>query len=193
MARPTRYEGADFEGAGFESAGFAGDGFAGLPLDAADQPRVQALLTACDDYALMLTGQPNPPDAAATLFASLPPGRGPADKLVLGIQEPDGTLIGLIDVVREYPDPGVWFLGLLLLHPAHRSRGLGTRVYDAFAEWAFAEGCDIMRLGVVQQNEAALRFWSRIGFQEVARHPVQFGGKPTEAVILPDVLVADPE
>jgi GNAT superfamily N-acetyltransferase len=162
-------------------------------LASSAQTSVQTLLEACDDYAVMLTDKPHGAEAAADLFAALPPGREPADKLVLGIMGPSGDLIGILDTVRGYPEPGVWFLGLLLLHPAHRGSGLGAKVYEAFAEWAFAQGCDVIRLGVVRQNERGLAFWTRQGFQEVARQPMQFAGKDTEAVIMQDVLVADPE
>jgi RimJ/RimL family protein N-acetyltransferase len=171
---------------------FSGDGFTIRPLATSETEAVQALLVACDDYSVMLTDKPHGPDAAAEVFAALPPGKEQASKLVLGI-EADGGLIGILDAIRDYPEPGVWFLGLLLLRPEQRTRGLGAKVYEAFSEWAFAQGCDVIRLGVVSQNARAEAFWKRLGFQEVTRQPMQFAGKDTEAVVMQDVLVADPE
>jgi ribosomal protein S18 acetylase RimI-like enzyme len=172
---------------------FAGESFTVRQVTTTDEAGVQAFLTACDDYAVMLTGKPHDSDAAAQVFAALPPDKTAADKFVLAIEAPDRPLIGLIDAIKDYPEPGVWFLGLLLLHPDARSQGLGEKVYAAFAEWVFAQGGDIVRLGVVKQNERALAFWTKAGFQEVARQPMRFADKETEAVILQDVLVADPE
>jgi GNAT superfamily N-acetyltransferase len=172
---------------------FSGEGFTVRPLDRSEQDAVQTLMTACDDYAVMLTGKPHGPEAASDVFTSLPPGKDYTDKFVLAVDTPDKPLIGIIDAIRNYPEDGVWFIGLQLLHPAHRSQGLGEKVYEAFAEWAFSQGCDIVRLGVVKQNERGLQFWTKVGFQEVARQPMSFAGKDTEAVIMQDVLVADPE
>jgi GNAT superfamily N-acetyltransferase len=172
---------------------FAGEGFRVRPLTATDAASVQAFLMACDDYAVMLTGKPHEADAAAQVFAALPPDKTAADKFVLAIDAPDRPLIGLIDAIRDYPEPGVWFLGLMLLRPDERSQGTGEKVYAAFAEWVFGQDGDIVRLGVVKQNERALAFWTKAGFQEVARQPMRFADKDTEAVILQDVLVADPE
>lgn len=171
---------------------FAGEGFAVRQLDRSDIEAVQALLVACDDYSTMLTDRPHGPEAAAEVFAALPPGKDDASKLVLGI-EADGALVGVLDAIREYPEPGVWFLGLLLLRPEKRSGGLGARVYKAFSDWAFEQGCDVVRLGVVAQNPRGAGFWQRRGFQEVARQPMTFAGKDTEAIIMQDTLTADPE
>lgn len=171
---------------------FSGDGFTVRPLGQADVPAVQDLLVACDDYAVMLTEKPHGPEAAAEVFAALPPGKAADDKLVLGIER-DGALVGLLDAVRDYPEPGVWFLGLLLLRPEVRSHSLGAKVYRAFADWAFEQGCDVVRLGVVAQNPRGAGFWQRQGFQEVARQAMTFAGKDTEAIIMQDTLVADPE
>ncbi|MBC7542765.1 MAG: GNAT family N-acetyltransferase [Candidatus Sericytochromatia bacterium] len=176
-----------------EAVTFEAGGLTVRQLDRTAQEGVQTLLTACDDYAVMLTGRPHGPEAATDLFAALPPGRDEADKLVFGIGAPEAPLIGIIDMIREYPEPGVWFLGLLMLDPAHRSQGLGAQAYEALAEYAFAEGCDSIRIGVVKENERALTFWSRQGFHELVRQPLRMGDKDTEAVIMEDVLVAADE
>ena len=48
------------------------------------------------------------------------------DKFVLGLY--DGhTLIGLVDILRDYPQNGVWTIGYLLIHPKYRCQGLGSK------------------------------------------------------------------
>lgn len=70
----------------------------------------------------------------------------------------------------------MWFLGLLLLEPAHRDRGLGTGLYRAFERWAQELGAQEIRFSVVKQNTAASRFWQRMGFLQIERLPPELFG-----------------
>ena len=81
----------------------------------------------------------------------------------------------MLDAVRDYPEPGVWHIGLLLIDPDHRSHGRGAEVYWAFEDWSRSQGAQIIRLGVFEQNEKARRFWQRMGFTEIERIHKHFG------------------
>jgi len=129
-------------------------------------------------------------ELARDLLTALPPGKEREDKLLLGVFAEAGELVGLLDVVRNYPAPGVWFLGLMLLEPAQRSQGLGKKLYEAFERWAQAIGAEEIRLSVAEQNGAAFRFWQRLGFLEQERQPPELFGKKESVFILMNRLLS---
>jgi ribosomal protein S18 acetylase RimI-like enzyme len=92
-------------------------------------------------------------------------------------------LAGVLDAVRDYPAPGDWWLGLLLLAPAQRNQGLGQRVYQAFEHWAGENGARCIYLGVLAENTDAYRFWQKAGFELVERRPAQHFGQVEHVVI----------
>jgi len=109
----------------------------------ADEPRVQRLCEACRDYYELNAGTPPSASAARDLFTAGPPSARPEDKLVLGVFEAPGDgsvrggrLVGLIEGFRGYPEAGAWWLGLVLLHPDERGRGLGAALVEAFVAGA---------------------------------------------------------
>ena len=71
--------------------------------------------------------------------------------------------------MRGFPDPEIWYLGLIFLTPARRGAGLGTRVIQALAREVRARGGAALRLAVVVENVAARRLYDRLGFMHVAR------------------------
>jgi ribosomal protein S18 acetylase RimI-like enzyme len=48
-------------------------------------------------------------------------------------------------------------------------RGLAQAAYGAYEAWARASGACWLRLGVVEQNVRARRFWQRQGYVEIRR------------------------
>jgi ribosomal protein S18 acetylase RimI-like enzyme len=125
---------------------------------------VQQLFLRCTDFVERIEGRPTRGDEATHLLEDLPPGRGPSDKLALGVVQ-QGELVAVIDLVRDFPRPGTWYVGLLLLVPECRRTGLGERIHAALAAWIAQQGGSRLRLIVQEQNPAALRFWLRLGYQ----------------------------
>lgn len=160
------------------------DGYVAGRLQADQAPEVQALCEACQDYHEMLEGAPAGPEAGESTFAALPPGKAYDDKYVIALRDGAGSLIGIIDLIRDYPEPGVWYIGLLLLHPDHRGRGLGQATVEALADWVQAQGGMALGLGVVNQNKAAVRFWRAAGFQELNRRLMRFGSKDSIVLVM---------
>jgi GNAT superfamily N-acetyltransferase len=143
-----------------------------------DTATLQALFEACADFSDLVEGQPPGPTAAQAAFTDVPPGTALDDKFLIGLFDRAGTLIGALDGIRDYPEPGEWFIGLLLLHPDRRGHGAGERIYGAFEAWAAESGARAIGLGVVEANERALRFWQRVGFGPVrTTSPRRFGQK----------------
>ena len=148
-----------------------------------DAGALQTLLEACRDYTELVEGQPPDAEAALDVMSDVAPGKTLEDKCLLGLWQND-VLIGVLDVMRGYPEPDAWFIGLLVIAPEQRGQGQGAAVVRAFEVWAAGQGVRAVGLGVVEPNTGALRFWQCMGYAEVRRpapHPV---GRKTHVVIV---------
>jgi nitroreductase/GNAT superfamily N-acetyltransferase len=157
-----------------------------------DRPTVQALLERCVDYFELVDGAPPGDHAADGLWIDVAPGKTLDDKLLLGVWDLSGHLDGVLDVMRDYPEPGEWFIGLLLIDPAERGQGTGGAVYRAFAAWAAGCGATAIGLGVVEANTGAYRFWLRLGFEAVRVTPPRtFGSREQTVTVMRQPLTPD--
>jgi GNAT superfamily N-acetyltransferase len=139
---------------------------------------IHRLLDQCLDFMLLVDGHAADLKSTEEDFLFVPDGNSPEDKFVYGIFDPQNALVGLLDTLHGYPDESTWWIGLLLLAPQVRSQGLGQKLVEAFAEYAYASGAQALMLGVVEDNERAYQFWSKMGFEFVRQtEPQQFGEK----------------
>lgn len=137
----------------------------GVRLDETRREELQAFYEECRDYFELVTGAPPGPDEASELLSSVPRGKGQEDKFVIGLFDAPGHMVGVLDVIRDYPAPGDWYLGLLVFGASWRGRRLGERVYRRLEEWVRACGGQAIHLIVQEQSPDALRFWKRMGFE----------------------------
>ena len=152
-------------------------------LDAAAAPELDALALRCADFLRLVEGREPGPHEGRQVLTETPPSFPFADKCVLGVRAPDG-LIGVADLLRGYPARAIWWIGLLLLAPDARGRGLGRQIVEALADWAFGEGAASLQLGVQIQNVAALRFWRREGFEHILTREQQNGAQRNQLLVL---------
>ena len=145
------------------------DGFRVARLTPDDAPDVQSLYQRCDDYHVAHEGTPTRPTAGQEELTSLPPGRSMDDKFSFGIYVPGGELIGYLELFRNYPADGEWWIGLLMLDPKLRRRTLGSQIFRAANDWAANHGARAIQLAVLESDLAAQSFWHRQGF-EFVRH-----------------------
>lgn len=150
---------------------FSSKGWNAVEAGSTMVPRLQSLLEATGDYFDLATGLPPGPAEAETLLAALPDGKSLDDKLVIGITENGADLIGVLDMIRNYPDIGTWYLGLFLLRPERRGQGIGTAIVRQLTDWVSSQGARTIRLGVKDQNPRALYFWRSVGFDVVESFP----------------------
>lgn len=69
-----------------------------------------------------------------------------------------------------------------MLIPAQRGQGLGSEFYQAFENWASAQGITQVSLCVIEANQPGLQFWKSLGFEIIRKtEPRRFGNK-THAV-----------
>lgn len=144
---------------------------------------LQALCEACADYHTLVYGQPPGPDEARDLLTELPPGRTLEDKFFFGLFTPRPRLCGALDFIRDFREPGEWYLGLLMLEPGARGQGLGATVLQAAEAWVRGQGARRVRLAVAEQNEGGRRFWERHGYRVDKRFaPRELGVRRTVLV-----------
>lgn len=144
---------------------FRVEGYRVVKLGVAAVPALQGLHERCHVFLELFYGHPPRPGDAAQLLEELPEGKAPEDKFLFGLY-PEGveSMVGVLESIRGFPDPGEWFLGVLMIDPAYRNVRLGTRLVEAFERWARAQGATGLRALVQEQNPGALRFWQRQGF-----------------------------
>ena len=145
---------------------------------------LQPLFEQCADYTLLVEGQGVSPDAARETFEEVPPGHSLDHKFVYGILNREGEIIGVLEGMRHYPQEGVWWIGLFLLAPSARGRGLGHKLIAAFIDYAQAQDGTALMLGVVEENQAAYRFWQGQGFALVRTTEPRTFGKKTQRVLV---------
>lgn len=84
------------------------------------------------------------------------------------LAEVDGKAVGYLSgAVRE---PSTWRTArmaeifALYVLPEYRSQGVGERLVRSFLPWAREQGADRIVVAAFAANEAALRFYRRVGF-----------------------------
>jgi GNAT superfamily N-acetyltransferase len=151
---------------------------------------VQSLFEQCLDFMLLVDGHAADLQSIEEDFRFIPPGKAPEDKCVYGIYDQQNALVGLLDTLRGYPEEGTWWIGLLLLAPQVRSQGLGMKLVEAFTEYVRVCGGKAIMLGVVEENERAYQFWSKMGFEFVRQtEPQQFGEKLQKVNIMRRTII----
>jgi RimJ/RimL family protein N-acetyltransferase len=138
------------------------------PLTAADAPALQRLFERCTEFWELIEGARPAPEKAIEELTSIAPGRTIDDTFTFGVRE-DGQLIAFVQMARGYPTESAWWIGLLLIDPAHRGRGLGAEIHGEIAAYVEARGGTALGIVVQVQNEAAYGFWRRLGYVETGR------------------------
>jgi RimJ/RimL family protein N-acetyltransferase len=148
-----------------------------------DAPSFQRLIERCSEFWELVEGVPPPPDAAVKELTFAAPGKTAADAFTFGVFE-DDRLVAFAHLSRDYPKPSEWWIGLLMLDPSQRGRGLGAEIHREIVEWIEAQGGTTLWIGVLTQNERALKFWLRLGYVERERQPYLGGSGLQSTVIL---------
>jgi GNAT superfamily N-acetyltransferase len=165
------------------------DGYDVKRLGSSDEADLQDLHERCSDYYQLIEGGPTRPTSAREDLAELPPGKELADKFYFGIYATARRLVGALEMARDLPSPGEWWLALLLLDPRMRGRGLGARLLEAVNQWVRRQGGSAVSLAVLEQNTRAERFWREHGFIEEKRSPFTAAtGLQSRAIIMRRVM-----
>jgi len=155
---------------------------------------LQRLFEQCADFALLVEGESVSPTAAKDIFQSVPKGKSLSDKFIYGLMDRQGAIVGVLEGIRHYPDEATWWVGLLLLAPEVRGHGLGRKIMEAFSEYVHANQGTAIMLGVVEENQAAYRFWQCLGYELVRQTgPRTFGRKTQRVSVMRRSLMEESE
>ena len=154
-------------------------GLAIVELGLADAPLLQRFFDDNPAYFLAVQGEPAGPGEAHEELAGLPPtGWAFTKKWVIGYVDADGRLAAMAEVITDLLAPDVWHIGLFIVASARHGQGLAQTLIDELEAWARAQGADWMRLGVVEGNARAERFWASRGYVPVrARGGYRMGSR----------------
>lgn len=130
-----------------------------------DVGTVQNILDAAPTYTLNTEGVSHDPTGGKGTLTALPPNCTQEQKHVLVIQS-NNQPIGIVDLIRDFPDPCTSFIGLLLFRETTQHQGFGRKAYEAVEAYAIREfGSKKLRLAVVDSNPVQ-PFWEKMGFRE---------------------------
>ncbi len=132
-------------------------------IEPQDEAALQEVFGAAEDWFVAMTGDHAQPGDVQSLFWSAPEGVSPEDKLLL-VVEHDGEVAGVVDAFPGHPGPDSCSIGLFLLAPAHRRRGVGTAVVRLLVEHARERGIGRVRVAVPAGWEPGIAFLTRLGF-----------------------------
>lgn len=137
--------------------------FEALRLNNADLIALTRLCLRCTDFFELVEGQPASHATVAEILAPAEGDHARGVKHVWGVKSGDEVL-AVAELLEGYPGDGDWYIGLLLIDPAHRRKGIGTAFSAAVLDWIIDQGGTTVRLVVQEQNPEAASFWMRQGF-----------------------------
>ncbi len=148
-----------------------------IELTLADAPAVQAFFDRNPDYGVLANGQPPGPNEAVEEMSSAPPADWQFDRqYLIGFVDSTSSLVAFATLVSDTFVPGVWHVGLFMLETRQHGQGVAKALFEALEHWARRQGAQWLRLGVIQGNTRAERFWERVGFIHAReRHDVAMG------------------
>jgi GNAT superfamily N-acetyltransferase len=142
-------------------------------------PRLQCFLEVNPEYYLAVNGSvPDPNEAREEFESQLPAGWSFEKKWLLGFIRDDGSMIGMADLISNLFADGVWHIGLFIVASSLHGSGTAQVLYSELESWMRSRGGRWIRLGVVEGNVRAERFWEKMGYVDVRRRlGVEMGNK----------------
>ncbi|WP_420130273.1 GNAT family N-acetyltransferase [Longimicrobium sp.] len=136
-------------------------------LGAGDEERLQRVFEACADHFSVLTGVPRPvPDAAAQELRSCEQTWGRQVAMLSLIDT--GEDIGAVGWWAGNPGPDRALLGMLMIHPSHRRRGLAREALEAVEVWLAGRGIVALRTAFQRRRLAVHPIVRALGFTEMS-------------------------
>lgn len=149
-----------------------------------DVDSLQELCERCVDYYEIVEGRDPTENTGYEILTELPPNKQMKDKYVLGVYDNNSRLISVIDIVRGFKVEKEWALGLMMIDPIARGKGLGTKLHNFLLEWLAEYQAESIRIGVVEENKNALSFWKKLGYKEIDRVTMELGNKENTVIVM---------
>jgi len=146
-------------------------------LDAGSESLLQRFFEENPLYFECVNGEPpQPTEAHEAIHGALPAGWPYTKKWVIGYADAHGSLAAMANVVSDLLAPSVWHIGIFIVATSRHGSGDAHLLYRSLESWARSHGAQWLRLGVIQGNVRAERFWERQRFiQTRVRSAVSMG------------------
>ncbi len=144
-----------------------------------DIPTLQDFFVANPEYFISVNGMPPRVNEAFDEFHDHVPAEMSFTRIFrIGFFNDAGEMIGMASVVSDLIAPNVWHIGLFVIATELHGQGSAKKILNALEIWMRDHGATWIRLGVVEGNARAERFWEKQGYVETRkRHGVEMGNK----------------
>ncbi|MFK7878455.1 GNAT family N-acetyltransferase [Roseobacter sp.] len=115
------------------------------------------------DYVTLEIGRAPDMDFVVDFFEAVPPGLTTKNLLTFSVMQ-ERAMLGMLCIAEGYELPDDWWIGLVLLDPAFRGRGIGHSVLELVKKKARSAKMTMLKLAVLEANPRALHFWTQEGF-----------------------------
>jgi GNAT superfamily N-acetyltransferase len=148
-----------------------------LTLDRA--PLLQRFFNENPAYFLATSGElAGPDEAIEEITSDLPAGWSFTKKWVIGYADDHGSLAAMANVITDLLATSVFHIGTFIVATERHGTGDAQVLYRGLEQWAAGNGAAWLRLGVVQGNARAERFWASLGYIPVRERPgIQMGSR----------------
>jgi GNAT superfamily N-acetyltransferase len=146
-------------------------------------PLLQKFFEDYPAYFLATSGEPaGPAEALEEITGALPAGWSFTKKWVIGYTDETGALAAMVNVVTDLLASSVFHIGTFVVATDRHGNGNAQALHQGLVDWAVEAGAAWLRLGVVQGNARAERFWATLGYIPVRERPGILMGKRTVTV-----------
>lgn len=159
------------------------EGYSLKRLGFEDSQILQDLCDRCAGNNNIIVGASRETNEGNAILKGIPQGKTYDDKYVIGIFE-NNLLIGVLDMVKDFPVKGELILGLLMFDPEVTGRGLRGKTHRCVIRWAKKEGFEKLRLDVDGDNRESYEFWKNIGYTETKRVNLKVKNNFREVVVM---------
>ena len=120
------------------------------------------------DFFLLVQGKKATIESSIGDVDALPLNCNIDQKVYISIWQ-DYKVVGILDLIKEYPEQTSFWIGLLLIHGSLHGEKIGNRIVDAVLNAAKIAGYKSAQLGVIESNIKGIAFWQKHGF-DIFRH-----------------------
>lgn len=131
------------------------------PLSMADWSAVEELFANDGGYAERVHGRGATAEDVDDLFNARPSTCAAEQKHTMGLWLEE-ELVGVADLIVDYPETGTNYIGLLQIRADRQGQGLAARFHHELTQ--LFPGCQLWRLSVVDSNREVVGFWQRMGY-----------------------------
>lgn len=145
---------------------------------------LQGLCEKCTKYYILDQGTVAKGGEAQKILDALPPDKTFEDQYNIGVYDIDNCLLGIVNIIDSYPENGTWMLGLMLIDPSKRNVGLGRYFHQEIINFVKKRNGKRILIGVLEDNEIALKFWKSIGYKLIKKSKQDRGNNRIKTVLI---------